>query len=213
MATKRFTDAEKWKDPFFENLSNDFKIIWLYLLDDCDNAGVWRKSMRRLNFHCNTSITEQDLLTIFKERLQPLTEDIYFIPKFMSFQYGSNWETSNNKAVVSAREKLESLGVSLPYQYPIDTLSKSLEYPIDTGKDKDKEKEEDKSKDKLKDKEYEEDMHEYMDEVFEEHRQKDEEFRKDMNGYMDKRFYDDKETRNWNTEVSEEQFNKLFKNV
>ena len=54
MAVKRFTDAEKWKDPFFEELTNDYKLIWLYLLDYVDNAGLWHKSIKRLNFYCNT---------------------------------------------------------------------------------------------------------------------------------------------------------------
>jgi hypothetical protein len=145
MATKRFTDAEKWKDPFFENLNNNFKLIWLYLLDDCDNAGIWNKSIKRLNFHCNTSVTEEELYTIFKKRLQPITEHKWFIPKFMEFQYGVDWINSNNKAVISAYKKLEQLNIivdntlSIPYQYPIDTL-----------KDKDKELEEDTVKDKFK---------------------------------------------------------------
>ena len=147
MATKRFTDAEKWKDPFFENLTNDFKLIWLYLLDDCDNAGIWNKSIKRLNFHCSTSITEKELYTIFQKRLQPITEHKWFIPKFMEFQYGIDWINSNNKAVISAYKKLEQLNVivdntlSIPYQYPIDTLK---------DKDKVKELEEDTVKDKFK---------------------------------------------------------------
>tara|TARA_R110000823_G_scaffold265327_1_gene385260 strand:- start:49 stop:633 length:585 start_codon:yes stop_codon:yes gene_type:complete len=147
MATKRFTDAEKWKDPFFENLNNNFKLIWLYLLDDCDNAGIWNKSIKRLNFHCNTSVTEKELQQIFKKRLYPITEDKWFIPKFMIFQYGVDWFDSNNKAVISARRKLEHLNIivdntlSIPYQYSIDTVK---------DKDKDKDKSKDKSKDKAK---------------------------------------------------------------
>jgi hypothetical protein len=31
---KRFTDSEKWKDPFFEELTKDLKLAWLYLLYD-----------------------------------------------------------------------------------------------------------------------------------------------------------------------------------
>ena len=154
MATKRFTDAEKWKDPFFENLNNNLKLIWLYLLDDCDNAGIWNKSIKRLNFHCNTSITEEELYTIFKKRLQPITEHKWFIPKFMEFQYGVDWINSNNKAVISAYKKLEQLNIivdntlSIPYQYPIDTL-KDKELEEDTVKDKFKVKDTIKAKGQL----------------------------------------------------------------
>jgi|TARA_R110000824_G_scaffold105031_3_gene248785 hypothetical protein len=141
MATKRFTDAEKWKDPFFENLNNNFKLIWLYLLDDCDNAGIWNKSIKRLNFHCNTSVTEKELQQIFKKRLYPITEDKWFIPKFMIFQYGVDWFDSNNKAVISARRKLEHLNIIVD-----NTLSIPYQYSIDTVKDKDKDKSKDKAK-------------------------------------------------------------------
>jgi hypothetical protein len=168
MAVKRFTDAEKWKDPFFEELTNDYKLIWLYLLDDVDNAGLWHKSIKRLNFYCNTEITEEELYNTFKNRVKPISEDKWFIPKFMEFQYGSDWINSNGKAVVSAINKLEDVGIinnntlSILYQYPIDTLSQvqdsvlenenTLSQIQDTPKDKDKDKEKDKVKEKEEDK-------------------------------------------------------------
>jgi len=162
MATKRFTDAEKWKDTFFEQLTKDYKLAWLYLLDDCDNAGVWNKSIKRLNFHCDTNFTEEEILEVFKKRLQPVTSDKWFIKKFMDFQYGINWLSSSNKAVVSAKQKLESIGVLIQDKENNYTLSIPYEYPTDTRKDKDKDKDKDKVKgkdnfkDKFKDKEKEE---------------------------------------------------------
>ena len=39
---KRFTDTEKWKKGFVRNLPPAYKLLWLYMLDDCDNAGVWQ---------------------------------------------------------------------------------------------------------------------------------------------------------------------------
>ena len=37
---KRFTDCDKWRDPWFRRLSVQAKLVWLWLLDNCDNAGV-----------------------------------------------------------------------------------------------------------------------------------------------------------------------------
>lgn len=155
MATKRFTDAEKWKDPFFENLSNDYKIIWLYLLDDCDNAGIWSKSIKRLNFHCDTSITEEELFTTFKDRILAINDAICIIPKFLTFQYGDDWINSNSKVIVSVKKKLELRGIdpkSIPSLYSNNTPSIPYLYSMDTPKDKDKDKEEDKVKDNVQDK-------------------------------------------------------------
>lgn len=154
MATKRYTDSEKWKDPFFENLSNDFKLIWLYLLDDCDNAGIWGKSIRRLNFHCNTDVTEEDILKVFGDRIYPISDKDWLLQRFLEFQYGDNWKTSTNKAVISAKNKLSIKGIdieSIPYRYSNDTLSIPYQYPIDTSKDKDKDKVKDKDTVKVKD--------------------------------------------------------------
>ena len=38
---KRFTATEKWDDPFFCNLEAKYKLAWIYLLDKCDNAGIY----------------------------------------------------------------------------------------------------------------------------------------------------------------------------
>ena len=154
MATKRMTDAEKWKDPFFENLPNDYKLIWLYLLDDCDNAGLWSNSIRRLNFHCNTNITEEELFTLFKDRLIPLNNDISIIPKFLIFQYGDDWVNSKSPAHISVRNKLEFRGIdpkSISSLYSNDTVSIQLGNTIDRHKDKDKVKVKDNVQDKSKD--------------------------------------------------------------
>lgn len=155
MATKRFTDAEKWKDPFFENLTNDYKLIWLYLLDDCDNAGIWSKSIKRLNFTCDTNITEEQLFEVFGKRIIPLNSEICIIPKFLTFQYGDDWINSNSKAVVSARKKLEMRGIdvkSIPNLYSNNTQPIEYQYSMDSVKDKDKEKDKDTVKDNVQDK-------------------------------------------------------------
>ena len=39
---KRFTDTEKWKKPFIRGLQGAYKLLWLYICDDCDHAGIWQ---------------------------------------------------------------------------------------------------------------------------------------------------------------------------
>ena len=151
---KRFTDSEKWKDPFFEGLKNELKLAWLYLLDDCDHAGIWKKSIKRLNFSLDSDLTEEELLTAFKERIVVLNSDKWFIPKFVTFQYGNDFIKSKQKSVVSAVNILNQnnlikelsngyLTLSIPLPNPIDTLSIGLTNPIvtlvdlDTDLDKD----------------------------------------------------------------------------
>jgi hypothetical protein len=130
---KRLTDSEKWKDPFFEELSKDLKLAWLYLLDDCDHAGIWKKSIKRLNFSLDTNLTEKELLEAFKERIVALNNDKWFIHKFVTFQYGNDFINSKQKAVVSAIKILNennlikelgngTLTLSIPLTNPMVTL-------------------------------------------------------------------------------------------
>ena len=128
---KRFTDSEKWEDPFFTNLTNDEKVIWIYLLDHCDNAGVLKINIKNINYFCSTNITVEELFITFQGRLTKISVDTCIINKFCYFQYGPDFLQSNNKAVQSAIKKLLELGIvqlvnntytlSIPYQYSIDS--------------------------------------------------------------------------------------------
>lgn len=48
---KRFTDSEKWKDPWFRSLSPTGKLLFLYLCDQCDLAGFWEIDIEQAAFH------------------------------------------------------------------------------------------------------------------------------------------------------------------
>lgn len=132
---KRFTDTEKWEDEWFTELSNDYKVIWFYLLDTCDNAGVWKRNIKKLNYLCNTNVTEEDLLNVFGKRIHVLADDKWFIKKFCIVQYGHDFLQSKNKAVTSAVKKLIIEGILILNEYPNDTLSIPYQYTIDTPKE------------------------------------------------------------------------------
>lgn len=38
---QRMTDTEKWSDRWFKKLADKEKLLWLFILDNCDYAGVW----------------------------------------------------------------------------------------------------------------------------------------------------------------------------
>jgi hypothetical protein len=169
---QRFTDSNKWLDNWFSNLSNDYKIVWLYLLDTADNAGIFQINIRLLNFNCSTNITENDLLETFKSRITKFDTDKCIINKFCIFQYGTDFLNSKNKAVISAIKKLiiaglldvDTNGIYTPkivFDNSIDTPSIPYQKTIDTPK------EQEEDKDKIQDKIIEEDMNEYIDYVAE----------------------------------------------
>lgn len=62
---KRFTATEKWDDPWFSDLSNDGKILFLFLCDFCDIAGFYEKNDRSTSFY--TKIKQDMLPNIYAE--------------------------------------------------------------------------------------------------------------------------------------------------
>ena len=177
---KRFTETEKWKDPWFSNLTNDEKIVWLFLLDDCNHAGIWQVNLRRLNFECRTNYTLNELTNFLQYRICVLSEEKWFIPKFISFQYPKF--PNGSPAIKSAIKLLDKEGliehnengsVSLIKELNLDLikemvedmdkgfdrvikgLDKGLESVKDMDMDKDMEMDMDKSLDKSLDKEME----------------------------------------------------------
>jgi len=82
---KRFTATEKWVDPWFCGLSRPQKLFWTYLLDNCNHAGIWQVNWPLVKFHLGDFEVD---LEKFNGRIEVLSESKWFIPKFISFQYG-----------------------------------------------------------------------------------------------------------------------------
>jgi len=138
--SKRFTDTEKWKDDWFLSLSNDYRIIWQWLLDNCNHAGICKPSINLLNMMCNTKISDEVLFEVFKDRLLNFNT-FWFIPKFLKFQYGSL--NTKKPAVISVVKELIKHNLIHLIDEVIDndleTITESLpnDYIIIKDKDKD----------------------------------------------------------------------------
>lgn len=48
---RRFTETQKWDDPWFRELAGSHKLVFLYILDRCNNAGFWEVDESALAFH------------------------------------------------------------------------------------------------------------------------------------------------------------------
>ncbi len=136
---KRFTDSRKWHDPWYRKLPPEYKNFWIYLLDTCDHAGIWKVDFEMAEFCIGGKINIPDITSIFNERVIQLKEGLWFIPKFIEFQYGDL--NPDNRAHKSVMDILEKEGAN-----------KHLVSPLLGCKDKDKDKVKDtvKEKDKIK---------------------------------------------------------------
>jgi hypothetical protein len=87
MSKLRFTDAEKWRDPWYQSLPLVLKALWQYLVDNCDNAGVWVVNRKEAEFHIGERIDWDTALQAFEGRISPLNGSKWHVVKFISFQY------------------------------------------------------------------------------------------------------------------------------
>lgn len=129
---KRFTDSRKWDDPWFSNLPSISKLLWMYILDKCDHAGVWKVNEPLAKFQLGDFDFEQAKLSL-GNKIVPFNDHKWFIPKFIEFQYGEL--SQDNRVHASILQILKKEG-----------LCKGLVSPMEKAKDKDKDKDKDKEK-------------------------------------------------------------------
>jgi len=130
---KRFTDTDKWKKPFIRGLEAPYKLLWFYILDDCDHAGIWIVDLEIASIRCGHTFNERDVLKIFNGQVDVVRKgELWFIRDFIDFQYGTlNPENRAHKSVLDRLKK-----------YKI----KPLISPLQGAKDKDKDTDIDKDK-------------------------------------------------------------------
>jgi hypothetical protein len=101
---KRFIDTGIFMDPWFMDLSKDGKILWLYFITNCNHAGILELNIKI----CKVQTGIANVSTVIKElgnRIVTVKEHLYFIPKFIEFQY-PNFPRSGVKQQDSAIELL-----------------------------------------------------------------------------------------------------------
>lgn len=138
---KRFTDTNKWKDSWFQDLPSKYKLFWIYVLDECDSAGVWKPNYRLASFQVGEPFEESELKRVFFDRIEITEAGYWFIKKFIDFQYGNLSEHSKPHIAV----------LNLLKNHKIKGYTKGIHTLKDKDIYKEKEKEEEKEKEKGQD--------------------------------------------------------------
>jgi len=85
---KRFTDNTKWK-RWFRDLNDKYKILWLWLHDYCDHAGVWEVDFENAEHFTGHKYDYKKVLDVFGDKIIETYDDkIWFITDFPELQYG-----------------------------------------------------------------------------------------------------------------------------
>lgn len=135
---KRFTDTDKWQKHWISQLSPNYKLFWVYLLDMVNNAGIYDVNLGLAQYLLNVELNEDHILKAFGKHIVVVKKNKWFIPKFIEFQYGDL--NPANKAHLSAINKLK--------KYNLDTyFDQNPSGSNDSREIKDKKKSKVKSRD------------------------------------------------------------------
>lgn len=85
---KRFTDTDKWSDPWFASLPKEGKLVWQFLCDRCDEAGFWTINLRDLTHFTEANRKDWDAFLAAAEanRVRVIGEKVWLV-KFIGFQF------------------------------------------------------------------------------------------------------------------------------
>lgn len=146
--SKRLSDTEIWKKPWFFDLPDKYKLFWFYILSDCDAAGIWTVNQKITKAYLG-ELDFEKIIELFKNQITVLNGGCYWlINDFVKFQYGYPLkETAPMYKKIDTLLKQRNLNIDTLY----DTVSIQYQQSIDTLKeeDKDKEKEKEEKKEKI----------------------------------------------------------------
>lgn len=120
---KRFTDTGKWKRPWFRDLGLHAKVLWQYICDDCDHAGVWIADFNLVSFQVGFKVDRVKLRDWLGDKLVQIDADKFFVPSFFEFQYGNS--DSGFRAKQGAIRELAKYGLIDPESGVLITLTNS----------------------------------------------------------------------------------------
>lgn len=148
---KRFTDTNKWLDPWFRNLSAPAKMLWFYIVDHCDNIGLCELDLTLVSKDCDIKITDAHVNEL-GERVQRICNGKVYVTKFIPFQYGTLSEDCKpHKKLIEAIRFHGLVPNFKGYAYPSVRVSDRVSYTLQE-KEKEKEQEQEEEKEQEKDK-------------------------------------------------------------
>ena len=123
---KRFMDNSIFEKQWFRELPVRLKIVWFYLINKCNHAGILNDlDVGLLSYQIGDNYTIDEILEAFNDNIEQIGDNKFYLTKFCKFQYG---ELNPNVKVHKSVIKL------------LDKHNIELDNPLVSVKDKDKDK-------------------------------------------------------------------------
>lgn len=98
MAKKRLHDVEIWSQDWFLEMPTEYKMLWMWVKDKCDHAGIWKPNCKIFERTNELRVDLNKALDTFnseKERIVLTQKGNWWLKDFFVFQYGTTFNISN----------------------------------------------------------------------------------------------------------------------
>lgn len=137
---KRFTETNKWDDPWFRELKGAWKLVFLYIIDRCNNAGFWEVDEAAIAWH--TKLTSEHVSGALKglERGLKGANGWVWVKNFLRHQKNEVLNESNpaHKQIILLLKDQASRFSECPDFILFTAAFKGLLSPIGNGKVKER---------------------------------------------------------------------------
>lgn len=132
---KRFIDTDLFRKPFMRSLEAPYKALWIYLLCECDHAGIWVVELDVAQIRMGLKLDPEKVIDKMGGAVVSIDGGSkWYLPDFVTFQYGTL--NPANRVHQSVLERLERYGIDPNHP----SQNKPLTSPLQGAKDKDKDK-------------------------------------------------------------------------
>ena len=125
---KRFTDTDKWKKSWFRKLNSELKLLFFYVVDNCNHAGIFEADWDLIEFMTGNKYTESDMKELAGFEFKKIDSTTYFLLDFVLFQQNIssledlNEKNNSHKSIIS---ELKKKGLISPSYAPHEGPCKS----------------------------------------------------------------------------------------
>lgn len=140
--SKRFIDTSIFRKGFIRSLEAPYKLLWLYIINECDHSGLWDVEVEVAEARLGLKF-KGDIISKFGGKVIPVDGGKkWFIPSFIDFQYGSlKADNRVHASVISSLKKFDLLNTDNSIKVHVSPLQGAIYMDKDKDMDTDKEKE------------------------------------------------------------------------
>lgn len=129
---KRFTETLKWDDPWFRSLAGVHKLVFLFVIDRCDNAGFWEVDEEAAAFHTKLDIKHIQGAWKALERGLKGADGWVWVRSFLKHQKNEILNAANpaHRQIISLLRDQEKRFSAFPEFMEFLSIARGLEAPV-----------------------------------------------------------------------------------